>query len=111
MLLLARGACIETRQLRRRFGLQLSCSSQEEHVLKLYEKHEAVGELRCSSQEEHVLKLIVILTRDQIPVLLLARGACIETICKRKVLKTQLLLLARGACIETYVDTSYGSDI
>ena len=80
LLLLARGACIETASGVRRHRERMSCSSQEEHVLKpddglifyaplqLLLARGACIETRppatratrlsCSSQEEHVLKLL-----------------------------------------------------
>ena len=79
LLLLARGACIETPPENAGTSPPQSCSSQEEHVLKLMEvgndkrgeklllargacietftARKARAELSCSSQEEHVLKL------------------------------------------------------
>ena len=59
--------------------MKKSCSSQEEHVLKLYCIFQETGESRCSSQEEHVLKPCETVDNVSELVLLLARGACIET--------------------------------
>ena len=56
MLLLARGACIETAYFSA-ISFLLSCSSQEEHVLKQGCAGRVVLRAGCSSQEEHVLKL------------------------------------------------------
>ena len=101
-----------------------SCSSQEEHVLKPSFCFLCTSRSSCSSQEEHVLKLLLPFGVVCLFVLLLARGACIETErdyryngnapgCSSQeehVLKLQIeisvqqyppLLLARGACIET----------
>ncbi len=78
LLLLARGACIETIQTPS-FAPANSCSSQEEHVLKQAEKR--LAEIAA--------------------VLLLARGACIETLPCGDFFRENVLLLARGACIET----------
>ena len=55
-LLLARGACIETYLRAQINEKNKSCSSQEEHVLKLREMPERTKKRCCSSQEEHVLK-------------------------------------------------------
>ena len=63
-----------------RRGRRASCSSQEEHVLKL-DDTDAYKACRAG--------------------LLLARGACIETKPMRVSATSSLLLLARGACIET----------
>ena len=54
-LLLARGACIETRKPSNP-AFRSSCSSQEEHVLKHVRQMHLQLLLGCSSQEEHVLK-------------------------------------------------------
>ena len=78
----------------------VSCSSQEEHVLKRNTLIIIVRRVSCSSQEEHVLKLKTTSGGKEIP-LLLARGACIETVTSVAVLPSSVLLLARGACIET----------
>ena len=55
----------------------------------------------CSSQEEHVLKLNSNPNAPAANLLLLARGACIETVFGNDRQHLALLLLARGACIET----------
>ena len=56
----------------------------------------------CSSQEEHVLKLLQRCCHSVSKQLLLARGACIETNLFDQAWKiSKELLLARGACIET----------
>ena len=55
----------------------------------------------CSSQEEHVLKLLGTWATREGEMLLLARGACIETGDWILDLIRRQLLLARGACIET----------
>ena len=56
----------------------------------------------CSSQEEHVLKPEVVDGVVLTKVLLLARGACIETGGETGwAIDVTSLLLARGACIET----------
>ena len=124
-LLLARGACIET--LSHPNGpcfLFSSCSSQEEHVLKLQihqrEIHHPLlllargacietssspdaptPEPSCSSQEEHVLKLLIRLTVQP----LVSCSSQEEHVLKRRSAsvgaKRLELLLARGACIET----------
>ena len=105
LLLLARGACIETFAVTVAPGFR-SCSSQEEHVLKQY-----VGAFRsvlcsCTSQEEHVLKLFCAVKNTETVWLLLARGACIETSIVKVLVPAAVLLLARGACIETCFATS-----
>ena len=57
-----------------------TCSSQEEHVLKRETgRTRSFGNASCSSQEEHVLKHRAHIDMKMSPVLLLARGACIET--------------------------------
>ena len=55
----------------------------------------------CSSQEEHVLKHGTETKLQVLWLLLLARGACIETAAKDEATVIVPLLLARGACIET----------
>ena len=105
-LLLARGACIETHSstgLRRR---RMSCSSQEEHVLKLSVCVVPDGDEGCSSQEEHVLK-------QKISHFFVQSVCCSsqeEHVLKRCTMTynngTCKLLLARGACIETSLYTA-----
>ena len=56
-----------------------SCSSQEEQVLKPPCSHFLFSHTSCSSQEEQVLKLLVLILFGYRVVLLLARGAGIET--------------------------------
>ena len=56
----------------------------------------------CSSQEEHVLKHRPDAELLEAVKLLLARGACIETLAPYTLIRLRVLLLARGACIETY---------
>ena len=122
LLLLARGACIETSHSPLHRG-QPRCSSQEEHVLKLMQRGELGTKLCCSSQEEHVLKprkpgflrLMPRCSSQEEHVLKQQEGrpdggdrGCSSQ--EEHVLKLNLatlilhrlqLLLARGACIET----------
>ena len=83
-LLLARGACIETECNNFAYPNLCSCSSQEEHVLKRYLPPPDLACCRCSSQEEHVLKPTPAQFLRRSSRLLLARGACIETQLKNK---------------------------
>ena len=79
-----------------------SCSSQEEHVLKRGKQEILNIKTSCSSQEEHVLKPEAKSAFMEQRELLLARGACIETVLGMEEVAYRLrLLLARGACIET----------
>ena len=59
--------------------MQFCCSSQEEHVLKRHMSSPIEMGSCCSSQEEHVLKRNLIRSMGGEILLLLARGACIET--------------------------------
>ena len=60
-------------------ALASGCSSQEEHVLKRRIFVIELPAAGCSSQEEHVLKLESGERGLAERLLLLARGACIET--------------------------------
>ena len=79
-----------------------SCSSQEEHVLKLMLYIIYIDQQSCSSQEEHVLKQAKFLL-DNAPESCSSQE---EHVLKRILVQEEyekiLLLLARGACIETY---------
>ena len=79
----------------------MCCSSQEEHVLKRLEIIPGETLRGCSSQEEHVLKRYSYSHSLLLFLLLLARGACIETSDFLIKKFATALLLARGACIET----------
>ena len=102
MLLLARGACIETGAGASAEGRASGCSSQEEHVLKqnLHAAARWSDRLLLARGACIETTSIRVYSRTVSP-LLLARGACIETASTVKSAAAETLLLARGACIET----------
>ena len=77
--------------------------------MKLFASKTSCRTWCCSSQEEHVLKLSFLRRMLYARLLLLARGACIETPYPRGNFYPPWLLLARGACIETSQVGSPGS--
>ena len=99
-LLLARGACIETMN-NEKLLFPFGCSSQEEHVLKQKAFCSTLQRNCCSSQEEHVLKQESGLFKNIIPGCSSQEEHVLKHAADLDFREAELLLLARGACIET----------